>query len=98
MKLVGKIDSIFSITNIGDVIVTDCNIAGPFNPDLYSPGTELELRNSQGCRKLLHIKSSELTLRDGKDYLSFILKERIDKDELKTFDEAWCQTSLEQQL
>ena len=98
MNLVGKISSIFTITNIGDVVVTDRNIAGPFNPNLFSSGTELELRNSQGKRKRIHIKSAELTLREGKDYLSFILEERIDKNEIGAFEEAWCVTSLEKQL
>jgi hypothetical protein len=95
LKLIGKIDSIFSIGNIGDVIVTDCNIAGSFNPDSFPSGTELELRNSGGKQMRLHIRSAELTLREGKDYLSFILKERIDKNEIMTFDEAWCEISLE---
>jgi len=97
MKLIVKIDSIFTITNYGDVIVTDF-VVGTFNPDWFPSGTMLDLRGSQAKHKRLHIKSAELSFRGGKDYLSFILQERIDKKEIETFDEVWCEVSPEQQL
>lgn len=96
MELIGKINSIFTINNIGDVIVTGRIIVDLFNSDLFPSGTRIELRGNQGKIKQLHIKSAELSFRDGKDYLSFILQEQIDKQEIKLFDEVWCLVSLEQ--
>lgn len=93
-NLIGKIDTLSTVEGHGEVIVTD-RVAGSFNPQRFPVGTLLELRDSQGNSKRLHIKSPELTLRDGEDYLSFIVQDRIDENELNAFDEVWCETKIE---
>ena len=93
MELIGKIKDVFSIHDKGDVIVTD-RVVGPFNPNLFPEGTILELRDPSGICKRVSISSAELALDGGRDYLSFILQDRVRKNEIQKFDEVWCGISL----
>jgi len=95
MKLAGKLRSVFTVEGRGDVITTD-RVVGIFPPSAFPPGTVLEVRNSQGLTKQLHIRSGEAVFDGTKDFLAFILQETIDKKEIEAFTEVWCETGLEQ--
>ena len=88
MNLIGKIEAVCAIEGCGHAIITD-QLMISFDPSHFPAKTELELRTSKGNAKRYRIKSAELALRCGKDYLAFILEETAGLDEIKTFHEVW---------
>lgn len=95
MNFVGRIDAVFTIKGRGVVIVTDRR-ADLLVAHRFLPGSLLELKDSEGKSKQVRLSSAELALRDTEDYLLFVLQGKVDENELKAFDEVWCETNVEQ--
>jgi hypothetical protein len=93
MYLLGGILKIFSISKDEDIIITDFE-ASTLEKDQFKQGMTIQLRNRFSEQLCLTILSAELATNMGKNYLAFIIEERLNQQAMRAFDQIFTPVKI----
>lgn len=93
MHALGTVLRVLTLPENEDIIITDYE-ARPVETDKFERGMTLELRNRFSEHLPLTIEAAELASQMGRDYLAFIVQEKLNQQEVKAFDQVWTPVNL----
>lgn len=96
MHALGNVLRIFTLPGSEDIIISDYE-ASSTDADRFEKGMALELRNKFSEHLPLTIEAAELASQMGKDYLAFVVQEKLDQQAVKAFDQVWTPVNLKEE-
>lgn len=93
MHYLGEILTIFTLPDFKDIVIV-AREATMNCLDRFPAGTIIELQNRFGEAMELSVESAELASQRGKDYLAFIIEERVDQKAAGAFETVWSSIHL----